>query len=189
MGAELVTSGELCLHVVDVQQSLMAKIHQADKIAETVELLVRCAAILNVPVIANTQYRKGLGPYVGNIETLLPDELQIDKVEFNAVANDKTADCFAGLAPKPRTVALVGVETHICIYQTAMGYLGMGLDVWVVADGVSSRSRVNHEMGLQVLRQRGVTVGPAEMLIYELLGRAGTSEFKQILPLIIAQGK
>jgi len=189
MGAGLVTPGELCLHVIDVQQSLMAKIDQAEKVAATVELLVRCAGILNVPVVANTQYRKGLGAYVANIEALLPPEVQIDKVEFNAVANSKTGQYLDGLSANLRTVALVGVETHICIYQTAMGYLERGLNVWVVADGVSSRSAANHEMGLQMLRQRGVAVGPAEMLIYELLGKAGTAEFKQILPLIIAQEK
>lgn len=189
MGAGFVVPGELCLHVVDVQQSLMAKIHQADSVAATVELLVRCAGILEVPVIASSQYRKGLGPYVDNLEALLPGDVQIDKVEFNAVANTDTARYLDGLSPNIRTVALAGVETHICIYQTALGYLERGFNVWVVADGVSSRTQVNHDMALQVLRQRGVTVGPAEMLIYELLGKAGTAEFKQILPLIIAQEK
>lgn len=188
MGTRLLRPEELCLHVIDVQQSLMAKIHLADKVSETVQLMIECARVLNVPILANTQYRKGLGPYVGPVEKLLPEDQQIDKVEFNAVANTDTAGYLDRLSADVTTIALVGVETHICIYQTAMGYLERGLKVWVVSDGVSSRNVEDHLVGLDVLRSRGADVGPSEMLIYELLRQAGTPEFKKVLPYIVGRG-
>lgn len=189
MKTKLLAPENVCLQVIDVQKSLMAKIHEADKVAATVELMIRCAEILAIPVLANTQYKKGLGPYVDNVEALVADVPQFDKVEFNAVANRETAAFLAGLPESVCTLALVGVETHICIYQTAMGLLEKGKDVWVVSDGVSSRRENDHREGLARLQSAGATVGPAEMLIYELLGKAGTQEFKKVLPHIIARNE
>lgn len=180
----LLQPGNICLQIIDVQQSLMNKIYEADKVAATVELLLHCAKILELPIVANTQYKKGLGPYVQNIEALVNDIPQFDKVEFNAVQNKETGDFLATLPKTVTTIALVGVETHICIYQTAMGLLDRGFSVWVVSDGVSSRNRLDHQHGLSRIQDAGVTVGPSEMLIYELLGKAGTPAFKKILPYI-----
>ncbi len=86
------------------------------------------------------------------------------------------------------TMILVGVETHICIYQTAVGLLEKGFSVWVVSDGVSSRSELNHQRGLERLQGMGATIGPVEMLVYELLGKAGTPAFKEVLPYVIKRG-
>jgi nicotinamidase-related amidase len=177
-----------CLQIIDVQESLMAKIHGAEEVASTIELMVRCAKILEMPALANTQYKKGLGPYVAGIEALVGDLPQFDKVEFNALANEKTAVFINALPKTVTTMVLVGVETHICIYQTAMGLLKKGFFVWIVSDGVSSRSELNHQQGLARLEKMGAVVGPAEMLIYELLGKAGTPAFKAVLPHIIKRG-
>lgn len=177
----------VCLHVVDVQKSLMAKILGADSVARTVALLYNCAKILEIPIVANTQYIKGLGPYVKELQPLFAEIPTFDKTEFNAVGNKETELFIDNLPQEVTTIILVGVETHICIYQTAIGLLNKGLDVWVVSDGVSSRSKENHLDGLQRLREFGVAVGSAEMLIYELLGVAGSAEFKEVLPHIIAR--
>ncbi len=177
----------VCLHVVDVQKSLMAKILGADSVVRTVALLYNCAQILKIPIVANTQYIKGLGSYVEELQPLFTEIPTFDKVEFNAVGNKETEQFIENLPQEVTTIILVGVETHICIYQTAIGLLNKGLDVWVVSDGVSSRSKENHLDGLQRLRELGVTVGSAEMLIYELLGAAGSAEFKEVLPHIIAR--
>lgn len=177
-----------CLQIIDIQESLMAKIHGSAEVAATTELMVHCAKIMDIPVFANTQYKKGLGPYVANVEPLVSDLPQFDKVEFNAMENEETAAFVDALPKKVTTMLLVGVETHICIYQTAMGLLHKGLSVWVVSDGVSSRSVLNHQRGIERLQQIGAVVGPAEMVIYELLGKAGTSAFKEVLPYIIKMG-
>lgn len=187
MKKRLLAPENVCLQIIDVQESLMAKIHGAKRVATTVELMIRCAEILGVPIVANTQYKKGLGPYVPELEPLVEGIDRFDKVEFNALANDPTAAFIAKLPESVTTVALVGVETHICIYQTAMGLLDRGLDVWVVTDGVSSRKVEDHQDGLARMRSMGISIGPAEMLVYEMLGRAGSPEFKKVLPYIIAR--
>lgn len=185
MTKSLLEAENVCLHVIDVQKSLMSKIFQADRVAETVELMVNCAKILGIPILANTQYKKGLGPYVSNVEAVVADVPTFDKVEFNAIANSETSAFIDALPDKVTTIVLVGVEAHICVYQTAMGLLDKNLSVWVVSDGVSSRTEADSLDGVARMRESGVIVGPAEMLIYELLGKAGSQEFKQVLPHII----
>ena len=150
-----------------------------------IKLMLAGTGILNIPVIANTQYKKGLGGYVPLLEPLMEGIPRPDKTEFSAIANAATRTLIDTLPGTVNTMILVGVETHICIYQTAMGALERGLIPWIVADGVSSRSVENHELGLTALRSAGARVGPAEMIIYELLGKAGTPQFKEILPFIL----
>jgi nicotinamidase-related amidase len=187
MTQRLLTPENVCLQIIDVQQSLMAKIIRAEKVADTVCLMIECARIMNIPILGNTQYKKGLGPYVAGVEALAKELPVFDKVEFSAAANEQTSAYINSLPSSITTVVLVGVETHICIYQTAMGLLDMGKKVWVVSDGVSSRNVEDHQAGIERLKKEGVLIGPAEMLIYELLGKAGSPEFKKVLPHIIAR--
>lgn len=163
----------------------MAHIHEADRVVVNIGRLLACARILKMPVLANTQYKKGLGMYVPELEVMMTGIPRPDKTEFNALANLETLALIDKLPDSVTTLILAGVETHICIYQTAMGALARGLTPWVVADAVSSRTSANHELGLARLAAAGVIVGPAEMIIYELLGRAGTPEFKAMLPHVV----
>ncbi len=187
----LVTPGECCLHIIDPHSSLMNHIDGAEKVVRVMQLMIECAKILGVPIVASTQYKKGLGPYVEQVQNLV-DTYDIpcqDKLEFSAYKNGDTVDMMKRVAGDVSTVILTGVETHICIYQSAAALLEMGLQPWIVADGVSSRKRESHILGLQRLQALGAVVGPAEMIIYELLGKAGTPQFKQILPHIISFDK
>lgn len=173
------------LHIIDPQERLMSQIHQADQVVDSIKKMVHCAKIIGIPVFANTQYKKGLGPYVRKLEELMTDVPRPDKTEFNALANQETEKFVNALPSTVDTAILVGVETHICIYQTAVGIQEKGMNPWIVADGVSSRSEFNSRLGLERLQALGAAVGPAEMIIYELLGRAGTPEFKAVLPHIL----
>lgn len=177
--------GSVCLHVIDVQKSLMSKIDRVDSVEQNIDLLLQCSKVLEIPILASTQYKKGLGPYVPRLEALVADVPQFDKVTFSAAADSVTAAHLESLKPALTTVILVGVETHICVYQTALGLMDKGFAVWVVADAVSSRNRADHKIGLQRMQSVGASIGSTEMLIYELLGRAGTKEFKEILPFIV----
>jgi len=185
---QLLTAESCYLHIIDVQESLMRRIHRAEQVSSVTRMMCKFAQIMDIPVLANTQYRKGLGLYMPEIEELVADVPRPDKVEFNALANTETMELVSKLPSSIKNVILVGVETHICIYQTAMGALARGLTPWVVSDGVSSRRLEHHEAGLTRIAAAGANTGPAEMLIYELLGRAGTTQFKQVLPLILEQG-
>lgn len=185
MKKNLLEPGSVCLHVVDVQKSLMTKIDSVDEVEQNIGLLLQCSKIMGMPVLASTQYKKGLGPYVDSLEALVENVPRFDKVTFSAVADPATAAHLDSLKPALTTVILVGVETHICVYQTALGLMDNGFKVWVVADAVSSRNRIDHELGLARMHSVGAAIGSTEMLIYELLGRAGTKEFKEILPFIV----
>ncbi|WP_419174492.1 isochorismatase family protein [Desulfosediminicola sp.] len=185
---KLLTPESCYLHVIDVQESLMKHVHGADKVADITGMMVHSARIFGMPIMGNTQYKKGLGPYVSDLEPLFEDIPRHDKVEFNALANAETMARVNSLPSAIDTMILVGVETHICVYQTAMAALDLGLKVWIVSDGVSSRRREHHQMALERLAGVGADIGPAEMLIYELLHKAGTPRFKEILPLILKQG-
>lgn len=185
----LLSPGECCLHIVDPQASLMKKIPDAARVTRVIKLMVACAKILGIPILANIQYKKGLGPYVSELDDVVEGFDIIDKKEFGAMANKATLAAVQALPEEIKTHILVGVETHICIYQTAMGLVAAGRRPWLVADGVAARSGENHELALTRMRGLGMDIGPAEMIIYELLGKAGTPEFKEVLPHIIAFSK
>ncbi|AGF78258.1 nicotinamidase-like amidase [Desulfocapsa sulfexigens DSM 10523] len=173
------------LHIIDPQERLMAHIHEASRVTETIIKMVNCARIIGLPVIANTQYKKGLGAYVTGLEELMDEVPRPDKIEFNALANAETKELVSALPATVDTAILVGVETHICVYQTALGLQELGFSSWIVADGVSSRLEKNHLLGLARLRDTGAAIGPAEMILYELLAKAGSAQFKEVLPHII----
>jgi len=185
MKKNLLEPGSACLHVVDVQKSLMSKIDGVELVEKNIGLLLQCSKIIGIPILASTQYKKGLGPYVPSIEALVEGVPQFDKVTFSAAADGLTVAHLDSLKPAVKTVILVGVETHICVYQTALDLIDKGFGVWVVADAVSSRNRNDHDLGIARMQHVGAAIGSTEMLVYELLGRAGTKEFKEILPFIV----
>lgn len=181
----LLTPKDCFLHVIDPQQRLMEQIAQNERVSAIIGLMFNVARILEMPVIANTQYAKGLGPYVEELDSLMADIDKFDKVDFCCCADAATAGAVGKLPDSVNTVLLTGVETHICVYQTAKWYLDRGFNVWIVADGVSSRTIANYELGLRRLERMGCFVGPAEMIIYELLAKAGTKDFKAVLPHVL----
>jgi nicotinamidase-related amidase len=171
-----------CLYVVDPQERLMAHIHEAERVVKNSSLMIRLFRIFSLPIIANTQYKKGIGPIVPELVDLLTNVPCPDKVEFNGLANPEVRKELDRLDPSVDTLLLCGVETHICIYQTAMGAIDAGYRVLVVADAVSARTPENNSFGQERLREIGAILAPAEMIIYELLQQAGTPEFKAMLP-------
>ncbi len=173
---------QCCLYVVDPQERLMAHIHGAKAVIKNITLMIHLSRTLDIPIIANTQYAKGIGPIVPELAALLEDVPCLDKTEFNGLANPAVREEFTRLSSVVDTVLLCGVESHICIYQTAVGALQAGYNVRVVADGVSSRTSENDSLGKHRLRELGVVVAPAEMIIYELLQKAGTDDFSSMLP-------
>jgi len=179
---DLLTPKQCCLFVVDPQEKLMAAIHRADRVIRNAALMVRCAQALSMPILCSTQYKKGLGPYVPELAELLAGAPTADKVEFSAMANPGIQKLVAALPASVDTIILVGAETHICIYQTALGCRRAGYHPWIVADAVSSREKKNAKLALLRMQALGFSVGPAEMIIYELLHKAGTAAFKAMLP-------
>lgn len=182
MKPEFLNAKQCCLYVVDPQEKLMAHIHEADRVTRNIGLMVHLAKVMEIPILANTQYKKGIGPIVPELSELLEGVPCPDKVCFNGIADAEVKQELLKLPDTIDTLLICGVETHICIYQTVIGALQAGYNVWVVADAVSSRTQVNDRLGQERIRQIGAVLAPAEMIIYEFLQRAGTDKFKAMLP-------
>ncbi len=170
------------LMVIDPQEKLMAVIHEAERVSKNIALLAHLAKTFKIPVLPTTQYVKGLGPYVSELRPLFEEYTFYDKVEFSALKNEAISAAVDLLQPVRQTMILCGVETHICVYQTALSGLLKGLRVVVAADATSSRTPANMRYGLRRLRTLGAEIFSTEMIIYELLEKAGTPEFKALLP-------
>ncbi|WP_457756235.1 isochorismatase family protein [Thermodesulfatator indicus] len=170
------------LMVIDPQEKLMAVINEADRVVKNISLLVHLAKTFEMPIIPATQYAKGLGPYVPDLAPLFEGMNFYDKTEFSALKNKDIHAAVDNLRPTRDTIILCGVETHICVYQTALSALLEGLEVVVAADATSSRTAANMEYGLAFLRDIGAQIMSTEMIIYEFLEKAGTPQFKAMLP-------
>ena len=179
---DMLTPQRCCLLIVDPQERLMSAIFEADRVIRNAILLIHCAKTLDIPILATTQYKKGLGPYVPELEELVTDVPCMDKVEFNCFANPGVNNMMESLPKSVDTVILTGAEAHICIFQTAMGALKAGYQPWIAADAVSSREERSANLALSRMQALGMTVGPTEMAIYELLHKAGSPAFKAMLP-------
>ena len=170
------------LLVIDIQGKLLPPIHERERLVRNSQLLIRLAKILNMPVIASTQYAKGLGNTVPDIASLLPNGNVIDKVQFSCFGSDAFCSLVKNLPGNRNTMLLCGMETHICVMQTALAALRDGYLVHVASDAVGSRSEWNWKVGLERMRAAGAIISSTEMMIYELLRSSGTPAFKEILP-------
>jgi nicotinamidase-related amidase len=168
--------------VIDPQERLMAKIHEAERVVKNISLMIHLATALKIPVVACTQNSKRLGPFVPELAPLLENQPSVDKIEFNALANSGVRKMLHSRSASVHTLLLCGVESHICVWQTAVGAIQEGYEVQVVADAISSRTPENHAYGQQRLQEIGAVLAPAEMIIYDFLQKAGTPAFKAMLP-------
>ena len=168
------------LAVVDIQENLLPSIFEKERLLHNAQLLIRLANLLHIPVIVSTQYTKGLGPTVPEIISLLPEANPVDKLEFGCFGNGEFCSTVRSLAGR-NTLLLCGMESHICVMQTALGALNQGLAVHVAADAVSSRTELNWKLGLNRMQAAGTVVSSTEMMIYELLAKSGTTAFKEML--------
>ncbi|HXU14473.1 MAG TPA: hydrolase [Terriglobales bacterium] len=171
---------ECALIVIDVQEKLLPAIFERDRVVKNSQLLVRAAGILNFPTIATTQYAKGLGETVADLKSLLPSN-PIDKQMFSCFGSDVFCSMLKRLPGRRNTLLLCGMESHICVAQTALAALREGYMVHVASDAVSSRTPWNLNIGLDRMRAAGAVISSTEMIIYELLHSSATEEFKRML--------
>jgi nicotinamidase-related amidase len=168
------------LIVIDIQEKLLPPIFQKEQLVKNAQLLIRLASALQLPVIGTTQYAKGLGKTVAEIQSLLPVEA-IDKQAFSCFGSDAFCSMLKRLPGRRNTVLLCGMESHICVTQTALAALREGYLVHVASDAVSSRTEWNWKIGLGRMRAAGAVISCTEMIIYELLRGSGSGEFKEML--------
>jgi nicotinamidase-related amidase len=173
---------QCALLVIDIQEKLLPPIFQRDQLVRNSQLLIRAAGVLNIPVLASTQYAKGLGRTVPEIASLLPGTEAIDKDQFSCFGSDAFCTLVKRLPGQRNTLLLCGMESHICVTQTALAALREGYLVHVASDAVSSRTEWNWKIGLERMRDAGVVISSTEMMIYELLRASSSAAFKELLP-------
>lgn len=176
---QLIKGEDSVLVIVDIQEKLLPVISKHKKIIKNIVRLIRFAKIIGMPVVLTEQEK--LGSTIKEIKAELPDLAPIKKIEFSACKNSEFIRKIQKLSRS--NIILAGIETHICITQTALE-LATEFNVHVIGDATSSRSIEDRDIALQRLTQSGVVVSSTEMVIYELLEKAGTSEFKEALDLI-----
>ncbi|HEV2175665.1 MAG TPA: isochorismatase family protein [Terriglobia bacterium] len=169
---------------IDLQYKLLSTIFEPERVLRNARLLLRLAEVLNVPSILTTQYANGLGRIQPEISNAAPDIIPFDKTSFSCFGEPKFLAHLRERAPYATTLLLCGIESHICVMQTALGAIANGYLVHVAADAVSSRTPANWQAGLERMERAGAIVSSTETMVYELLGRAGTPEFEAMLPML-----
>ena len=170
------------LIVVDIQERLLPAIHERERVVANAVRLVKGAAIMGLPIFVTEQYRKGIGPTVPEVAAAVPGFAPMEKLAFSSCGAEGFV---AALEAKGvHDVILCGIEAHVCVAQTCLDLLDRGFRVCIAADAISSRTPENHRIAIERMRDAGAVIASTEMVLFELLGRAGTDEFKQVLPLV-----
>jgi nicotinamidase-related amidase len=170
------------LLVVDIQEKLLPPIFRKEELVRNSKLLIQAAAVLKIPAVVSTQYSKGLGKIVPEVASLLPGTEAIDKDQFSCFGSEAFCTLLKRLPGKRNTLLLCGMESHICVMQTALAGLREGYLVHVASDAVSSRTEWNWKIGLERMRAAGTVISSTEMMIYELMRSSAAPAFKEMLP-------
>jgi nicotinamidase-related amidase len=170
------------LLVIDIQEKLLPPIFQKEQLLRNSQLLIRAADTLKIPAIVSTQYAKGLGETAPEVASLLRGIEAIDKDYFSCFGSEGFCALLKRLPGNRNTLLLCGMESHICVTQTALAALREGYLVHVASDAVSSRTEWNWKIGLERMRAAGAVISSTEMMIYELMRSSASPAFKAMLP-------
>jgi nicotinamidase-related amidase len=171
-----------CLVLIDVQEKLLQVMQNPERVAKNCGILIQIAKALNIPILWCQQYPKALGLTVTPLAELLNGLSPMDKLSFSCGGAPDFARRLEALGVE--AVVLCGIESHVCVFQTAMDLLRQGLKVHVIADAVSSRTEENKQMGLARMAAGGVIINSTEMFLFELLRTAEHPKFKELAALI-----
>jgi nicotinamidase-related amidase len=167
------------LVVIDVQEAFAKAVERFEEVVRQTSILVTGARVLGLPTVVTEQYPRGLGDTVAQVRDALDGAPRLPKTVFSAAQAD-------GFELAGRDQALVcGIETHVCVNQTAHDLLARGVEVHVAVDAVSSRTAANRELGLRKMEESGAILTSVETALFELLGAAGSDEFKTIQKLVM----
>jgi len=168
------------LLVIDVQEKLVPLIPSADVLIPNIAFLIDGAQLLDIPVQATEQYPKGMGGTVAELAERVPQ--RPDKVAFSCCAIPSVLENFRRAA-RPK-ILLAGIETHVCVLNTALDLLALDFRVYLAVDAVASRSAIDHDTALRRMERAGAVLTTAETAVFEWVGGAGTTHFKEISRLV-----
>ena len=170
------------LVLVDIQGKLATLMHNKEQFFENAARLIKGARALEMPIIWNEQLPEKLGPTIPELKELLEGLSPLEKNSFSCCGNPDFMERMKSLGR--RQVLLAGMETHVCVYQTAPDLLAEGYEVYLVTDAVSSRTLENKQIGIQAIRDLGAKLTSVEMALFELLEVAEGDRFKQIIDIV-----
>ncbi len=165
-----------CLVVVDIQGKLAQSMLGKEALFKNIEILIKSANILNIPIIWCQQCPESLGATVPQIAQLLTENEPINKASFSCCVNEEFNSKLSSLARQQ--ILLCGIEAHVCIYQTTVDLLGKGYTVDVISDAISSRTLDNKETVISRMAAKGANISGTEMVLFELLKTAENPQFK-----------
>lgn len=174
----LLSQDDSVLVVVDMQEKLLPAMDGSEELLRAQSVLLDAARRLSIPCLVTEQYPKGLGDTVVDLQPDLAGYPVFEKISFSCLGAEGFTDALAATGRKQ--VLLIGIETHVCVLQTALELLAEGYAVHVVADAVSSRTARNRELSLARMAAAGVVVPCMESVVFEWLRVAGGEAFKTL---------
>lgn len=168
--------------IIDIQEKLVRALDK-DIVVKRASNLVKSAKILDIPVIVTEQYPKGLGATVEALSSNLPENAQIvEKTAFNALLEDGLLEKLKSFGKKQ--IVICGIETHICVHQTAAALLREGFEVYVAKDACASRNKYEFKQGIEIMEANGAKISCVEIILFEWLQTAKNPNFKEVQALI-----
>ena len=181
MNPHLLTK-ECILVLIDIQEKLFPFVKDKDQLLRQITKLIQFTGIMKIPLILTEHYPQGLGQTIPEIKNILSEYNPIKKITFSAFRSEKFLQKIQ--ETKIKTLLICGIESHICIEQTVLDGLSLGLKIHIISDAISSRKKHDLKIGIQKMQQYGGIISTTEMAIYEILERADTPEFKDALKLV-----
>lgn len=178
--ATQMSAGDTGLLVIDVQDKLLPLIPDTPALVLNIGFLIDAARLLAMPVQATEQYPRGLGPTTAELAARLPE--RCEKTAFSCCATPSVVEAFHRAA-RPKVV-LCGLETHVCVLNTALDLLALDFRVYLPIDAVGARYRLDHETALRRLEQAGAVLTTSEGCVFEWIGGAGHPRFKEVSRLV-----
>lgn len=182
MNMPLLYAGQTALLIIDIQDKLMAVMGNPDRVMDRTAQLLRLARVFDLPVILTEQYSRWLGSTLTPIKKALTQYDPIEKRHFDCCQVPEFNERLA--SNDLRDLILTGVETHICVFQTCISLLRKGYRVHVPHHAVDSRTTDNWRIGLSLMKAGGAVITSTEALIFQLLKKAGTPEFKEMMNVV-----
>lgn len=180
MKSELLDRTRSVLVLIDFQDRLFPHVCGHQRVLARIDLLLFAAKLMQVPILLTEQYPKGLGKTIDEIKRALPEAQPLEKIDFSCVPAPGFLETLSSF--RRDQIVLAGIETHICVAQTALDLSSQGEKVFVIADATASRRPLDAQTALQRLERNGLTIITAESVVFEWLRRAGTEEFKALQP-------
>lgn len=170
------------LLVIDVQEKIFNTMHEQTETEANILRLIKGANVLDIPIIWTEQYPKGLGRTIKSVRNALRGHEVLEKITFNCLDETRIRKRIESCSRKQTLIC--GIETHVCVYQTAVDLMERSFDVHIISDAVMSRKDSNYHIALDKLRDMGVQITSVEMALFELQKVAKGDTFKAISEII-----